>query len=102
MRSILRIAPLALAALLAANAAVAEPIGSHWQLTPFGGFTLFDPKLRFPGSNLPLTDDLYVGGRLSYETKSWLGIEAAAGFTPPPNSIVPVLRSSPTAGLSWV
>ena len=62
MRSILRIAPLALAALLAANAAVAEPIGSHWQLTPFGGFTLFDPKLRFPGSNLPLTDDLYVGG----------------------------------------
>ena len=82
MRSILRIAPLALAALLAANAAVAEPIGSHWQLTPIGGFTLFDPKLRFPGSNLPLTDDLYVGGRLSYETKSWLGIEAAAGFTP--------------------
>jgi len=82
MRSILRIAPLALAALLAANAAVAEPIGSHWQLTPFGGFTLFDPKLRYPGSNLPLTDDLYVGGRLSYETKSWLGIEAAAGFTP--------------------
>ncbi len=82
MRSILRIAPLALAALFAANAAVAEPIGSHWQLTPIGGFTLFDPKLRFPGSNLPLTDDLYVGGRLSYETKSWLGIEAAAGFTP--------------------
>jgi OOP family OmpA-OmpF porin len=43
---------------------------------------MFDPKLRYPGSDLPLTDDLYVGGRLSYETKSWLGIEAAAGFTP--------------------
>lgn len=82
MRSILRIAPLALAALIAASVAVAEPIGSHWQITPFGGFTLFDPKLRFPGSNVPLTDDLYVGGRLSFESKSWFGLEAAAGFTP--------------------
>ncbi len=72
----------ALVALLAAGAAVAEPIGSHFQLTPFGGYTIFDPKLRYPGSNHPLTDDLYVGGRLSWESRSWVGLEAAGGFSP--------------------
>ena len=30
-----------------AGAAAAEPIGGHWELSPFGGFTLFDPKLRW-------------------------------------------------------
>ncbi len=77
----LRFVPLALAALLVAGVAAAEPIGSHWQLTPFGGFTIFDGKLRYPGGG-PLADDLHIGGRLAYQTKSWLGLEAAAGFTP--------------------
>ena len=82
MRHRLRFAPLVLAATLAAGVAAAEPIGSHWELTPFGGFTMFDGNLRFPGSNLPITDDLHVGGRLAWMAKSWWGIEAAAGFSP--------------------
>ena len=82
MRARLWIVPLALAALVAAGAAVAEPLGPHWQFTPFGGFTLFDPNLRYPGSDLHLTDNLHVGGRLGYQTRSWLGLEGAAGFSP--------------------
>src|SRR5512140_3215929 len=82
MRARLWFVPLALAALLAAVAAKAEPIGSHWEFTPFGGFTLFDPKLRYPGSDLAVTDNLHVGGRLGFQTRSWLGLEAAVGFSP--------------------
>ena len=82
MRARLWFVPLVLAALLAAGAAVAEPIGPHWQFTPFAGFTIFDPDLRYPASNLPLTDNLHVGGRLGYQSRSWLGLEAAVGFTP--------------------
>ena len=82
MRARLWFVPLALTTLLAAGAAKAEPIGPHWQFTPMGGFTLFDPKLRMPGSDLAVTDNLHVGGRLGYQTRSWLGFEAAVGFTP--------------------
>ena len=82
MRHRLRFAPLVLAATLAAGVAAAEPIGSHWELTPFGGFTMFDGNLRFPGSNLPMTDDLHVGGRLAWMARSWWGLEVAAGFSP--------------------
>jgi outer membrane beta-barrel protein len=81
MRARLRFAPLALAALMAAGVAVAEPIGSHFELTPFAGYTIFDGKLRYPGSSNPLQDDLYMGGRLGYHFNSWLGLEGAAGFT---------------------
>jgi OOP family OmpA-OmpF porin len=82
MRHHLRFVTLILAALLAAGGALAEPIGSHWEFTPFGGFTMFDGKLNFPGSNLPVTDDLHVGGRLGWQSRSWIGIEAAGGFSP--------------------
>ena len=82
MRARLWFVPLAVVALFAAVAAKAEPIGPHWQFTPFGGFSIFDPKLRFPGSDHALRDNLYVGGRVGYQTRSWLGLEAAAGFTP--------------------
>ena len=81
MRHRLRFAPLVLAAVLAAGVTVAEPIGSHWELTPFGGFTMFDGKLRFPDSNLPLTDGLHVGARAGWYSKSWYGFEVAGGFT---------------------
>ena len=60
MRHRLRFAALALAAMSFAGLAAAEPIGSHWELTPFAGYTMFDGKLRFPGSNLPLTDNLLL------------------------------------------
>src|SRR5262252_3763055 len=82
MRHRLRFVPLALAAVVFAGLAVAEPLGSHWQLTPFAGFTIFDGDLRFPGSNLPLTDDLHIGARVGWQSKSWWGLEAAGGFTP--------------------
>ncbi|MCC6350850.1 MAG: OmpA family protein [Candidatus Eisenbacteria bacterium] len=82
MRARLWLLPLLATAVFGVGAAVAEPIGAHWELSPFGGFTLFDPKLRYPGSNVPLADDLYLGGRLSYETRSWIGLELAAGTTP--------------------
>ncbi len=82
MRARLWFVPLVLAVLCAAGAALAEPIGPHWQFTPFGGFTLFDSKLRYPGSSNPLADNLHVGGRIGYQTRSWLGLEAAAGYTP--------------------
>jgi outer membrane protein OmpA-like peptidoglycan-associated protein/opacity protein-like surface antigen len=88
MRARFWILPVALAAVFAAAVAVAEPIGPHWQFTPFGGYTIFDAKLRFPGSNRPLTDQLHVGGRLGYQTRHWLGLEAAAGFTPTTEDLV--------------
>ena len=82
MRACLRFVPLILAAVLfAAGAAVAEPLGSHWQLSPLGGYTIFDGKLRFPGSNNSVTDDLYIGGRFGWQSKSWIGLEGALGFT---------------------
>src|SRR5262249_28175552 len=80
MRQRLRFA-LPVALLLVAAPGLAEPIGSHWEVTPFGGFTIFDGKMRFPGSNLPVTDDLHVGARLAWQSRSWVGIEAATGFS---------------------
>ena len=82
MRHRLRFAAIALAAMSFAGLAAAEPIGPHWELTPFAGYTIFDGKLRFPGSNVPLTDNLHAGVRFAWESKSWYGLEAAAGFTP--------------------
>ena len=76
-----RFAAFALAAMFAANAAVAEPLGSYFTLTPFAGYTTFDGQLNFPGAS-PLSDDLYAGGRVGWQSKRWWGIEAAGGFTP--------------------
>jgi len=71
---------LAAAALLAAPAA-AEPLGKHFQLTPFGGWTWLDGDIRF-ASGAPLTDDLYFGGRIGYAFHPLLTAEAAGGVTP--------------------
>jgi len=81
MRSRLRFA-LTMMVLMALPAVVhAEPTGSYFEVTPFGGFTFFDGDIRnFIGGTL--TDDIYFGGRAGWQWKPWLGIEAAGGFTP--------------------
>jgi OmpA-OmpF porin, OOP family len=81
VRARLTFAAVVLAALVAVPAANAEPIGSHFELTPFGGFTLFDSGLRYPGTS-PLTDDIYFGLRFGYHPRSWTGFELATGITP--------------------
>ncbi|HYM80690.1 MAG TPA: OmpA family protein [Candidatus Limnocylindria bacterium] len=80
MRKPLVISVAALVVLLASQPLGAEPVGSHFGLTPFGGFTIFDGD-GYAGSG-SLTDDLYVGARLGYQMNSWLGLELAGGFTP--------------------
>jgi len=81
-----RLTVLALAAVLTARPVSAEPLGSHFEFTPFGGFTLFDAKLRPTGS--PLRDAVYIGGRLGWQARSWAGFEIAAGGTPTSEDIV--------------
>ncbi|MFI5372327.1 MAG: thrombospondin type 3 repeat-containing protein, partial [Candidatus Eisenbacteria bacterium] len=71
----------AFAAILAAPLAIAEPLGRHFEITPFAGWTMFDGEIRYL-TGQPLTDGLYMGGRLGYSlTRMWT-IEAAGGFTP--------------------
>ena len=76
-----RVVPFILIGMLCAVAAHAEPQGKYWTVTPFGGFTMFDSNLKFPGTN-PLKDNVYLGGRVGYQMFKWGGIEAAGGFTP--------------------
>jgi hypothetical protein len=82
MRHRLRFAALALAAMSFAGLAAAEPIGSHWELTPFAGYTMFDGKLRFPGSNLPLTDNLNAGVRFACSPSRGTASKAPPGSHP--------------------
>jgi outer membrane protein OmpA-like peptidoglycan-associated protein len=77
---------LALAALLAARPAAAEPLGSHLEITPFGGFTLFDAQLRPTGE--PLRDAVYMGARLGWQIRPWVSFEAATGGTPTAEDVV--------------
>src|SRR5262245_51737653 len=57
-----RYALLTALALLAAQVATAEPLGPHFTLTPFGGYTMWDGSFRYP-QLYPLTDIVYAGGR---------------------------------------
>src|SRR6185503_2195989 len=66
---------------LSASSAFAEPIGSHFELTPIGGFTIFDGDFRYPGT-APLTDDLFAGVRLGWQYNPWLGLEGAFDYIP--------------------
>ena len=72
---------LALCALVAACPVAAEPVGSHVEITPFGGFTIFDAKLK-TSSGAALRDAVYVGARIGWHVRSWWGIELAGGVTP--------------------
>jgi OmpA-OmpF porin, OOP family len=67
--------------LLTAQIATAAPLGPHVTLTPFGGFTMYDQNFSYPSIN-PLTNITYMGGRLGFQYNSWLGLEAAGGYSP--------------------
>jgi outer membrane protein OmpA-like peptidoglycan-associated protein len=77
----LRVAALTLIALLFAARVPAEPLGSHLEVTPFGGFTVFDSQFSPTGAG-PLRDAVYSGARLGWFGRPWLGIELAGGFVP--------------------
>nr|MCU0258598.1 thrombospondin type 3 repeat-containing protein [Solirubrobacteraceae bacterium] len=81
-------APLAVAALLAAQGASAEPLGRHFQLTPFGGFTYFDGDLRYPGTS-PVRDNVYFGGMLGYQLTPLWTVEGVLGYTPTREDLAP-------------
>ena len=81
MRSRLRFALTTLAMMALPAAALAEPTGSYFEVTPFGGFTFFDGDVRQHLGG-PITDDIYFGGRVGWQWKPWLGFEIAGGFTP--------------------
>ncbi len=72
---------LAAVALLAAQAAKADPVGRYPYLAPMGGFTTFDGGFHWPAGN-PLTDKPYVGARLGYQFGPLWALELAGGATP--------------------
>ncbi len=73
----------ALAASCAAPAAWAANTGfeeKRFELTPFGGWTLFDNELTF-SSGQELKDAAYLGGRASLHLGSIVWLEGAGGYT---------------------
>jgi outer membrane protein OmpA-like peptidoglycan-associated protein len=72
---------LAAAALFAAQAATADPVGRYFYVTPMGGFTVFPSNYTWPDRQ-PLADKLYVGGRLGYQFGQLWAVELAGGVTP--------------------
>jgi OOP family OmpA-OmpF porin len=80
VRARVPLAVVVFAATLLGQPVTADPVGGHFQLTPFGGYTVFDGDLRLNGHSL--RDDLYFGGRLGYQFNPMWGLELAGGFTP--------------------
>ena len=70
-----------LALLLAGGSAAAEPLGRHFELTQFGGYTVFSHDRNLL-TGRDLQNGPYVGGRFGYHLEHWWGLEGAAGFTP--------------------
>jgi OmpA-OmpF porin, OOP family len=79
MRARYGLAGLVLTALLVARPAASDPTGSYGYIVPFAGYTIFDGDLRFPNSHL--TDEFNLGGRLGWQLRPWVALEAAGGFT---------------------
>lgn len=74
---------LALAALLLAQTAWAAKTGfedKRFQLTPFGGWTLFDSELKY-ASGQEFKDAAYIGGRAAMRLGSIVWLEAAGGVS---------------------
>jgi outer membrane protein OmpA-like peptidoglycan-associated protein len=72
---------LAVVALLAAQAATADPVGRYLYVTPSGGLTTFDGDFNWPAGH-PLTDKPYIGGRFGYQRGPLWALELAGGTTP--------------------
>jgi outer membrane protein OmpA-like peptidoglycan-associated protein len=72
---------LAVIALLAAQAATADPVGRYPYLTATGGFTTFDGDFSWPNGR-PLTDKPYIGGRLGYQLGPLWALELVGDITP--------------------
>ena len=68
-------------ALLAAQAATADPVGRYPYVSPMGGFTVFQGDLNWPAGR-PLTDKPYVGGRFGYQLGQLWAFELASGVAP--------------------
>ena len=68
-------------AVLAARAAVADPVGRYPYLSPMGGYTVFQGDYNWPGDH-PLADKGYLGGRFGYQYGPLWAFELAAGVTP--------------------
>ncbi len=66
---------------LAARQVAAEPLGKHFELTPFGGWTWMDGDTKAVTGH-PLADDIHFGGRAGYIFSHLWGIELAGGVTP--------------------
>jgi outer membrane protein OmpA-like peptidoglycan-associated protein len=69
-----------------ARSVAADPVGRHLEVTPYGGFTLFDGDQRVNGHSL--RDDLYLGARVGYQFHPMWSIEGAGGFTPTAEDLV--------------
>jgi outer membrane protein OmpA-like peptidoglycan-associated protein len=68
-------------ALAGACSVAAEPLGSYLHVTPFAGYTLFPEHVRFTTFG-ETKDQFYVGGRIGYQVKPWIGFELAGGYVP--------------------
>ena len=68
-------------AVLAARAAVADPVGRYPYLSPMGGYTVFQGDYNWPADH-PLADKGYLGGRFGYQYGPLWAFELAAGVTP--------------------
>jgi len=71
---------LVIAGALFARAAGADPVGGHFEITPFAGGTMFDGGARLDGQ--PPKDGHYLGARLGYQFHPVFSLEAAGGYTP--------------------
>jgi outer membrane protein OmpA-like peptidoglycan-associated protein len=94
-----RVAILALAALLAAGVSQADPPETHFYITPFGGYLLFDHDFKFAGGH-QLENAPYVGGRLGVQLNHWLAIEGSGGFasTELDTAVGPKIKFTDVAG----
>src|SRR5882672_11384126 len=81
MRASLALSAAFLASAVAAGAALAEPLGSHFELTQLGGYTLFDRDLNVL-TGRDLKNGLYLGARAGWYARQWFGVELAGGFSP--------------------